>query len=139
MSMDISNTFQNLPNFLTLPQAMRVPSAALHAHRSAFLSQAVKRRLWQRCLRAPGWFCRCCCLGKPLSRLTFSCTERGARCLGLTFQPSGFVKSPRIHATHFKSSFLSIQFVLFYSFHSAFLSPCQFYDDPTCSNIEGLR
>eukprot|EP00435_Cladocopium_sp_Y103_P065848 s2112_g27.t2 len=31
-------------------------------------AQAVKRRLWQRCLRAPGWFC-CCCCGKPLSRL----------------------------------------------------------------------
>ena len=34
--------------------------------------QAVKRRLWQRCLRAPGWFC-CCCCGKPLSRLSSSC------------------------------------------------------------------
>jgi len=31
-------------------------------------AQAVKRRLWQRCLRAMSWFC-CCCCGKPLSRL----------------------------------------------------------------------
>ena len=42
-------------------------------HAGIFLDfQAVKRRLWQRCLRAPGWFC-CCCCGKPLSRLSSSC------------------------------------------------------------------
>ena len=47
----------------------------------AFDFQAVKRRLWQRCLRAPGWFC-CCCCGKPLSRLSSSCNWSGVKPIG---------------------------------------------------------